>query len=276
MGLVLGLTLLIETYGHPSLGNSDDKLHWDHSVSIRALDEYSEETPSPLPLVSKSPSGIPDPDPSAEPSTSEEPTVEPSPSEEPTSVETVSSEPYMSSESVSPTPAQNSYCPAVNTCEEAFTRCKFGFDGYSTSLPTFFWGTMPFRPFTPRIISKELGGPKLGRVDAAGESCVIQRGANRASRISHFQPDGLAKAFSRSFFTVVEYDYPHSASGIGRKKFKSNQAEFLDGLCVIIPLTAYQFLDESYYNEPYYQAVAVHNNPAYFGGDCVAFYLANK
>jgi len=240
--------------------------------------ELSSE-PSPDPSTSES-SVSPAPEFSEAPTSDQESSsILPSPSEEPEASMLASPEPEKSSEPTIPTsstPTPAPYCPAVSTCEEAFAKCRLGFDGYSDSLPSFYWGTIHDRSFTPRIVSRENGGPLLGHVASTGESCVIPKGDSKPYRISLFRPEGLRQSFSPSVFKSFEYEYYHAASGIGRETLQANQAQFLDGLCVITPLTAYQLLDETYYYNPYYEKVVGNEHPIDFGGDCVAYYIRSQ
>mmetsp|Transcript_6641 Transcript_6641/g.13473 ORF Transcript_6641/g.13473 Transcript_6641/m.13473 type:complete len:235 (+) Transcript_6641:147-851(+) len=165
-----------------------------------------------------------------------------------------------------PAPTPGSYCPPVYSCKDAFAKCKFTFDGYSTSVPAFSVDKVIDRSFTPRIVSKTPYGPLVGHVDSTGQACVVsQYYQRRAVPISLFRPAGLSQSFSPSFFKSFGYPYYHQASGIGRETAQGNQAIFLKDVCVIVPLTAYQVLSPKDFR------VIDNIHPTSFGSDCVAF-----
>lgn len=104
----------------------------------------------------------------------------------------------------------------------------------------------------------------IGHVDSTGEAYVYDH--REFVRISEYKPDGLQQSFSPSFFKSYGiHDYGKDLSGIGHETPQANQMEFLNNLCVLVPLTAYQVLDRPYGN------VVENRHPSTPFVDCVSF-----
>jgi hypothetical protein len=97
---------------------------------------------------------------------------------------------------------------------------------------------------TPRICDA-LGLFVVGHVGSTGEAYVYDT-TNGPQPISEYWPVGLKQKISPSFFKSYGiYSDGMDYSGIGHEKPQLNQAEYLNDVCIILPLTSYQILDES-------------------------------
>lgn len=129
--------------------------------------------------------------------------------------------------------------PKAKKCGET---CRFAFctkDHEYFYDPHFFFG-VPDQAFTPAICdpTKHV---IVGHVDEAGEAHVWDH--YRFTPISHFHPDGLSQKYTPSFFKTYGIGYGYDLSGVGHETPQGNQAELLDGKCIVLPLKAYQILD---------------------------------
>jgi hypothetical protein len=143
------------------------------------------------------------------------------------------------------------------------TTCRFSFCPVN---PGFLFPIgMPDRSLT-RPICDPLGKIVVGRVGSTGES-IVSRMSLGPIKISKFAPIGLKQNFSPSFFKSFGI-LGSDLSGVGHEVPQQNQRNFLNKMCVVLPLTAYQVL-----NKP--GGVVIDNvfptNPLV---DCVAFTTA--
>lgn len=73
---------------------------------------------------------------------------------------------------------------------------------------------------------------------STGEAEVTGRGVT-GTPISEYNPAGLTRRFLPNFITVFETtDSEVIASGVGHRRLRGNQNEFLDGLCANLPLSS--------------------------------------
>lgn len=121
----------------------------------------------------------------------------------------------------------------------------------------------PDKAFTTAICDPS-GAINVGHVDSTGEAYI--RDNYQYIPISQYAPDGLQQRFSPSFFKSYGiYDYGKDLSGIGHETPQTNQVQYLNNLCVSVPLTAYQVLDRPYGN------VIDNRHPSDRYTDCVSF-----
>lgn len=105
----------------------------------------------------------------------------------------------------------------------------------------------------------------MGHVDSTGEAYFIEH--HVPILISTFNHDGLLQNFSPSFFKSFSVDgdlYPGNLSGVGHEVPQQNQADFLEGKCVVLPLRSYQILDD-------FGSIVENVHPRDDLRDCVSF-----
>lgn len=149
---------------------------------------------------------------------------------------------------MSPTP----YTPSC------FRTCQFSLCPSSPFYPV----GIPDVAFTPPICKRDT---LIGHVDSTGEAYFVVDG--EAVPVSQYVPPGLNAPFSPSFFKSMSADgtvYPGDRSGVGHENLQENQADFLDGQCVVLPLRSYQVLG-------HYGQVVENRHPSDDLRDCVAF-----
>ena len=147
-------------------------------------------------------------------------------------------------------------CFSVGQGRPCYTRCRFRFCPIRVAFRI---GIASDKAFPPRICSK--GGFLVGHVDETGQAIFLIR--RRFIPISRFTARGLRQRFSPSFFksyTIRRTKF----SGIGHEVPQQNQANYLNGKCVIVPLRAYQVLDSK-------GNVIANRHPRRPLRDCVAF-----
>eukprot|EP00179_Madagascaria_erythrocladioides_P005262 CAMPEP_0198312602 /NCGR_PEP_ID=MMETSP1450-20131203/3906_1 /TAXON_ID=753684 ORGANISM="Madagascaria erythrocladiodes, Strain CCMP3234" /NCGR_SAMPLE_ID=MMETSP1450 /ASSEMBLY_ACC=CAM_ASM_001115 /LENGTH=517 /DNA_ID=CAMNT_0044015553 /DNA_START=128 /DNA_END=1681 /DNA_ORIENTATION=- len=115
--------------------------------------------------------------------------------------------------------------------------CMFSFAGGESSFAI----GAPDVAFTSAIVS---GDFTLGHIDSTGEAYVVAGGS--PTLISEWSPANLSQPFSPSFFKSVSVESEDGEkSGIAHEYPQGNQVEYLGGQCIVVPLTAYQELDEN-------------------------------
>mmetsp|Transcript_28528 Transcript_28528/g.69437 ORF Transcript_28528/g.69437 Transcript_28528/m.69437 type:complete len:205 (-) Transcript_28528:229-843(-) len=124
------------------------------------------------------------------------------------------------------------------------------------------------QPYPPDVaITGPISSPnyKVAHVDQTKEAYICSDG--QPIPISKYTPAGLSQPFSASFFKSYEIRTPGvcEMSGIGHETPQGNQAMYLAGLKVIVPLGAYQIADEESCN------VVDNRHPTDDLTDCVMF-----
>lgn len=79
-------------------------------------------------------------------------------------------------------------------------------------------------------------------VRSTGEAMVAEGKSMDMVPISKFSPAGLRPQFKKSFFKLFKIQFVPEEQGIGRKPTRGNQQEFLDDLCVVLPITSYDVM----------------------------------
>lgn len=64
-------------------------------------------------------------------------------------------------------------------------------------------------------------------------------------RISNFAPRGLDTKFAPDFFSAYELPNLGGLKGVGRLDLQGNQFDYLEDLCVVMPITEYDILNEN-------------------------------
>jgi hypothetical protein len=96
---------------------------------------------------------------------------------------------------------------------------------------------------TPSICDAT-GKINVGHVDSTGEASVYNIKTGPV-KISSYSPPGLLQKFSPSFFKSFSLNsFGSDLSGVGHEVPQQNQVEYLDNICIILPLTAYQILNK--------------------------------
>jgi len=144
--------------------------------------------------------------------------------------------------------------------------CNFFFCG-EAGTPTYEIGEEFNVAFTGPICKE---GMYVGHIDSTGEAWVSANGSP-LTPISMYEPEPnpirLLQPFSPSFFkSFTAFNGDFEASGVGHEHPQRNQALFLDGLCVVLPLGAYQELDPMTGN-------VIENYAPTSLDDCVSFYV---
>lgn len=148
-------------------------------------------------------------------------------------------------------------CAALSEAS-CYGTCRFQFcDGTSTIK------AKPDVSLTVPICLRD--GKPVGIVNT-GEALLRRR---RFVRISKYMPHGLLQNFSSSFFKtynvrVHSYGRKVDRSGVGHETPQQNQIRFLNNKCWILPVTAYQVLNERGY-------VIDNKHPNRPLVDCIAF-----
>ncbi|CDF41302.1 Gal-2,6-Sulfurylases II [Chondrus crispus] len=81
------------------------------------------------------------------------------------------------------------------------------------------------------------GGRTLGRIRSTG-TALIQSGST-ITPINKFRPNGLSPAFPRNYFRVTPLTFQRNRQGVARRASVGNQEDFLDDLCVRLPIRNY-------------------------------------
>eukprot|EP00179_Madagascaria_erythrocladioides_P021383 CAMPEP_0198336492 /NCGR_PEP_ID=MMETSP1450-20131203/21019_1 /TAXON_ID=753684 ORGANISM="Madagascaria erythrocladiodes, Strain CCMP3234" /NCGR_SAMPLE_ID=MMETSP1450 /ASSEMBLY_ACC=CAM_ASM_001115 /LENGTH=382 /DNA_ID=CAMNT_0044041231 /DNA_START=178 /DNA_END=1326 /DNA_ORIENTATION=+ len=133
--------------------------------------------------------------------------------------------------------------PSYHRQGACFTGCEFYFCDGATSFAL----GKPDVSITTAICKDDI---IVGHIDATGEALVSE--GNGFTPISAFDPaprNGveLLQSFPSSFFksfTTFCFECGNvEKSGIGHETPQRNQIDYLDGLCVVVPIWAYQRLD---------------------------------
>ncbi len=120
-----------------------------------------------------------------------------------------------------------------------YNRCRFRFCDGETEFKV---GVEADVAFTGPICKKYR--EKIGHIDETGEALVVKKDTRKFIPISKWEPDGLEQNFSPSFFKAYGVNGKKTdPSGIGHEVPQKNQADFLDGVCFIVPINSYQVLD---------------------------------
>lgn len=85
------------------------------------------------------------------------------------------------------------------------------------------------------------GGRVLGTVEKTGTATVSKGGVT--SLINRYSPAGLSPRFPRNYFQLYNILYSGGLQGIGRRASRGNQEDFLDDLCVTLPIVRYNIAD---------------------------------
>lgn len=75
-----------------------------------------------------------------------------------------------------------------------------------------------------------------------GEARVAPIGSSSSVPISQYRPNGLSKRFRVDYFKFREIRFLPGKFGVSREKSRGNQEDFVDDLCVSIPITSYQII----------------------------------
>lgn len=62
--------------------------------------------------------------------------------------------------------------------------------------------------------------------------------------ISEFSPAGLDTSFPKRFFRFYPLQFVPEETGVGRLRTKGNQQDFLDDLCVVLPIRSYGVVEK--------------------------------
>ena len=81
------------------------------------------------------------------------------------------------------------------------------------------------------------GGRTLGTVRTTG-AALIEKGSS-TTPITRFRPNGLSPAFPRNYFRLTPLTFQRDRKGVARRAPMGNQEEFLDGLCIRLPIRNY-------------------------------------
>ncbi|CDF34443.1 unnamed protein product [Chondrus crispus] len=73
----------------------------------------------------------------------------------------------------------------------------------------------------------------------SGQAMVAQGKDPNMVPISQFSPAGLDTSFPKRFFRLFPLQFVPEEQGMGRLRTRGNQQEFLDDLCVVLPITSY-------------------------------------
>jgi len=188
---------------------------------------------TPTPTTSPTPCGTPTPSPTP---CTEHPTPSPTPCEKtPTPIPTPSPTPCEETQTPSPTPCEETPSLTPSPTQKCDDHCKFSIGtGCLNFFPT---DTAVTDPISSSIIS-------VGHVDQTKEAYVCD-GENYVL-LSQYKPIGLSQDFSPSLFKSFGVDNRGicEMSGIGHEKLQGNQHEYLSGMKVVLPLGAYQRLNE--------------------------------
>lgn len=88
-----------------------------------------------------------------------------------------------------------------------------------------------------------LPGPEsLGIIRETGEALVSKTG-NARTPISKYRPRRLSKRFPKNYFRLYPLPRLGGLKGLGRRKTQGNQNDFLEDLCVVLPITQYDLLN---------------------------------
>ena len=109
-------------------------------------------------------------------------------------------------------------------------------------------------------------GRTLGVVEKTGTATVSKDG--RTDKIDEYDPPNLSPNFPADYFQLFNILYARGLQGVGRIASRGNQENFLDGLCVTLPITRYniQNTDGSVHR-------TISTNDA---RDCVSFRTINE
>lgn len=95
----------------------------------------------------------------------------------------------------------------------------------------------------PVVCTKQRFGPQLARVIRSGQALVGPPSVDPQNfvPISRWRPTGLSPRFKRTYFKISPIIFPTFPGkfGISREASLGNQEEFLDNLCVQVPLTKF-------------------------------------
>eukprot|EP00179_Madagascaria_erythrocladioides_P000162 CAMPEP_0198316634 /NCGR_PEP_ID=MMETSP1450-20131203/6456_1 /TAXON_ID=753684 ORGANISM="Madagascaria erythrocladiodes, Strain CCMP3234" /NCGR_SAMPLE_ID=MMETSP1450 /ASSEMBLY_ACC=CAM_ASM_001115 /LENGTH=182 /DNA_ID=CAMNT_0044019801 /DNA_START=97 /DNA_END=645 /DNA_ORIENTATION=+ len=133
------------------------------------------------------------------------------------------------------------------SCQAAYDACMFTFEGAGAMVPTYKAG-QPDTSITPPIVLKGDDGvspspdlfdlPIVGYVDSTGPTYVIlPTGAVLISKLA-----GPSPPFAETFVKATPFEM--GMSGLGHQAPSGDQIEFLDGVCVLTPITKYQLFTD--------------------------------
>ncbi|CDF41301.1 Gal-2,6-Sulfurylases II [Chondrus crispus] len=81
------------------------------------------------------------------------------------------------------------------------------------------------------------GGRTLGNVRTTG-AALIESGSG-TTPINRYRPNGLRPAFPRNYFRLTPLTFQRDRKGVARRGAMGNQEEFLDDLCIRLPIRNY-------------------------------------
>lgn len=82
---------------------------------------------------------------------------------------------------------------------------------------------------------------RLGKILRTGEA-IIRTAGQPSIPISKWRPKGLSRKFSKSFFRLADIPFSRDSQGIVRSTGKGNYYNFLNGVCVILPIQSYEII----------------------------------
>ena len=157
--------------------------------------------------------------------------------------------------------------PAYAQC---YNKCDFIFvDGQRNLF------TDGLKSSSDTALSFDIGRKSFARdigIVNVGEPHVYKN--KQLTKISDYRPSGLKQRFSSSVFKTFRWfggstiDPFYHGSGVGHENLQQNQREYIDNLCVVLPITSYQVLNGT--NARYDQRV-IKNVHTTARSSCVAF-----
>lgn len=109
-------------------------------------------------------------------------------------------------------------------------------------------------------------GRTLGTIRSTG-TALIETGAS-TTPINKWSPAGLNRSFPRNYFRLYNILFLKGLQGIGRRPSRGNQEDFLDDICVRLPIIDYDILRT---DRSVFRTVST-SNPR----DCVSFRTINR
>lgn len=134
-----------------------------------------------------------------------------------------------------------------NFCGTFTSQCRFKLCSVGTGLP----GTIARRlqlqaanVTAPPIICRRRMTDTLGYITEMGEPMTIDEEGNQV-QLKDWRPEGLDTPFESNFFYPSKFESLRKSS-VARKAFLGNQIEYIDKICVQIPITSFQRRDGHY------------------------------
>lgn len=95
---------------------------------------------------------------------------------------------------------------------------------------------------TASICRNFTGGNTLGNIKRTG-AALIESGS-LTTPINRFRPEGMSPFFPRNYFRLSTLEFERDRQGISRRAPRGNQEDFLDDLCVRLPITNFDIENE--------------------------------